>query len=82
MNNTLAMPIALPSGSLETYIQGVNRIPMVTAEEERELAVRYRDENDLEAARQLVLAWGGRIGVESESGRGATFWFTIPVSAG
>ncbi len=50
------MPIALPSGSLETYIQGVNRIPMVTAEEERELAVRYRDENDLEAARQLVLA--------------------------
>ncbi len=56
MNNTLAMPIALPSGSLETYIQGVNRIPMVTAEEERELAVRYRDENDLEAARQLVLA--------------------------
>jgi RNA polymerase sigma-32 factor len=56
MNNTLAMPIALPSGSLETYIQGVNRIPMVTAEEERELAVRYRDENDLEAARKLVLA--------------------------
>jgi RNA polymerase sigma-32 factor len=56
MNNTLTMPIALPSGSLETYIQGVNRIPMVSAEEERELAVRYHDENDLEAARQLVLA--------------------------
>jgi signal transduction histidine kinase len=32
----------------------------------------------LAIARQLVLAWGGTIGVESEPRRGATFWFTIP----
>lgn len=32
----------------------------------------------LAIARQLVLAWGGTIGVESEPRRGATFWFTVP----
>ncbi len=56
MSNTLTMPLALPSGSLETYIQSVNRIPMVSAEEERELATRFRQDNDLDAARQLVMA--------------------------
>jgi len=46
----------MPTGSLEAYIQTVNRIPMLTAPEERELALRFRDHNDLEAARQLVLS--------------------------
>jgi RNA polymerase sigma-32 factor len=44
------------TGSLDAYIQEVNKIPMLTLEEERELAFRYRDEGDLEAARRLVLA--------------------------
>jgi len=44
------------TGSLEAYIQTVNRIPLLTAPEERELAMRFRDHNDLEAARQLVLS--------------------------
>ena len=44
------------TGSLEAYIQEVNKIPMLTVEEERELAHLYREENDLEAARRLVLA--------------------------
>lgn len=48
--------MALPAGSLDTYIQSVNRIPMVSAEEERELALRYREEGDLDAARQLVMS--------------------------
>jgi len=49
-----AMP--MPTGSLEAYIQTVNRFPMLSAEEERRLALRFRDEGDLEAARQLVLS--------------------------
>lgn len=56
MNNLMNMPLALPAGSLETYIQSVNRIPLVSAEEERALAERYRRHDDLDAARQLVLS--------------------------
>jgi RNA polymerase sigma-32 factor len=44
------------TGSLDAYIQEVNKIPMLTLEEEQELAYRYREHDDLEAARRLVLA--------------------------
>jgi len=47
---------ALPSGSLESYIQSVNAIPMLSAERELELSRRYRAKGDLEAARELVLS--------------------------
>lgn len=50
------LELAVPMGSLETYTQVVNRVPMLTAEEEHALACRLRDNNDLEAARQLILA--------------------------
>lgn len=43
-------------GSEEHYIQAVNRLPTLSAEEEQSLARRYRDHNDLEAARWLVLS--------------------------
>ena len=46
----------MPTGSLEAYIQTVNRFPMLTAEEERGLALRWREKQDLEAARGLVLS--------------------------
>lgn len=46
----------LPAGSIEAYIQQVNKIPMLTAEEEREFAQEFQQNNDLEAARSLVLA--------------------------
>ncbi len=46
----------LPIGSLDAYIEAVQAIPLLTAEEERELAERYRRHEDLEAARRLVLA--------------------------
>jgi RNA polymerase sigma-32 factor len=46
----------MPTGSLEAYIQTVNRFPMLSAEEERRLALRWRDQQDLEAARGLVLS--------------------------
>jgi RNA polymerase sigma-32 factor len=48
--------VPIPTGSIEAYIQTVNRFPMLTAPEERALALRFRDHNDLDAARQLVLS--------------------------
>ncbi len=46
----------VPGQQLETYLAAVNRIPMLTAERERELAIRLRDHGDLEAAREMVLS--------------------------
>jgi RNA polymerase sigma-32 factor len=48
--------MTLPVGSLEAYEQAVARIPMLSADEEGDLARRYRDEGDLEAARKLVMS--------------------------
>ena len=45
-----------PVGSLDAYVERVSRIPVLSREEEFELANRFRHENDLEAARQLVLS--------------------------
>jgi len=56
MQATMPMAMPMPTGSLEAYIQTVNRFPMLTAEEERRLALRWRDQQDLEAARGLVLS--------------------------
>jgi RNA polymerase sigma-32 factor len=49
--------LALPSplGSLEAYITAVREVPMLTAEEEYELATRLRRDGDLDAARALIL---------------------------
>src|SRR4029078_298829 len=44
------------TGSLDQYIHAANTVPMLTAEEEHDLAVKFRDLNDLDAARKLVLA--------------------------
>lgn len=46
----------LPVGSLDSYIQRVNQIPMLTMEEEIACAERFHLEGDIEAARRLVLA--------------------------
>lgn len=56
MDNMMNMQLALPAGSLESYIHSVNQIPMLTAEQEKELARRFSDSGDLEAARQLVMS--------------------------
>jgi len=44
------------TGSLDAYIQEVNKVPILTLEEEQDLARRYIEEEDLEAARRMVLA--------------------------
>ena len=57
MGTSLQRTMALiPQGSLEGYIQAVNSIPVLSAEEERELAMRLQQGGDLEAARQLVMS--------------------------
>ena len=50
--NNLPIPSAL--GSLDAYISAVHQIPVLTVEDERALAQRYREEEDLDAARELV----------------------------
>ena len=60
MTNASTLPMAFPApmayGSIESYIQSVNRLPMLSAEEEHDLAARLRRDNDIEAARRLVLS--------------------------
>lgn len=53
---SMALAVPQSSGSLEAYISTVNRIPMLSAEEERELATRLHEQDDLEAARQLIMS--------------------------
>ncbi|MDB6163105.1 MAG: rpoH [Xanthomonadaceae bacterium] len=54
------LPIPMPGvsalGSLEAYIGAVHQIPVLPVEQEQALARRFRDDNDLEAARELVLS--------------------------
>ncbi len=49
-------PVPMPAGSLDTYIQTVNRFPLLSLEHEQDLARRYRDKEDLGAAREMVLS--------------------------
>jgi RNA polymerase sigma-32 factor len=53
---TLAFPTPASLGSLDHYIQAVNRFPLLTAEQETELGRRWKEHEDVEAARQLVLS--------------------------
>ena len=59
MSNTLVasnFPVPSAIGSLDAYVNAVHQIPMLTVDEEQDLARRYLGENDLDAARQMVLA--------------------------
>lgn len=48
--------VGIPIGSLDAYMERVNQIPILTADEEYELATRYQTKGDLEAAQELVLS--------------------------
>ena len=60
MSNALALtfntPIAVLGQDVENYAQTVKVIPILSAEEEKDLAERFYNEGDLEAARQLVIS--------------------------
>lgn len=48
--------LAGPVGNLDAYIQAVGLVPVLSKEHEQALARRFRDEEDLDAARELVIA--------------------------
>jgi RNA polymerase sigma-32 factor len=48
--------LAGPLGSFDAYVDRVSRVPVLSREEEQQLARRFREEDDLDAARQLVLS--------------------------
>ena len=55
--NLQSMALSVPhNGSIEGYIQAVSTIDMLSAEEERELALRLREDEDIDAARKLVMS--------------------------
>jgi RNA polymerase sigma-32 factor len=56
MTQALALPTVSAVGSIDAYIQAARQFPMLTQEEEFRLATRFRDDSDLDAARQLVLS--------------------------
>ena len=50
------IPMQLNVGSLDAYISSVNRLPMLSAADEIRLAREFRDHENLEAARTLVMS--------------------------
>jgi RNA polymerase sigma-32 factor len=56
MSNALALPADLSIGTFDAYLNVVRQMPRLTADQERELALRFRDHGDLEAARELVMS--------------------------
>ncbi len=56
MRQDLAIPVTLPTGSIDAYISAAYQLPMLTQEEERDLAIRLQENGDLDAARALVMS--------------------------
>ncbi len=55
MNKTTALP-TISVGTFDSYLSTVSHMPQLTPEQEKELAVLYREQGDLEAARKLVMS--------------------------
>ena len=56
MSKSLQLQFAVPSDSLESYLSAARNIPILSAEEERDLAIQLQEHGDLEAAQKLVLS--------------------------
>ncbi len=56
MTEAMSLPVPLVAGSIDAYISAAHRVPMLSDEEERDLATRLREHDDLEAAQRLVLS--------------------------
>lgn len=56
MTNALTLPVIAATDSLEHFSRVIKSYPILTAEEEYALAVKFRDEADLDAAKQLIVS--------------------------
>jgi len=56
LNQSMALAVTPQSGSIESYVSYVTSIDMLSAEKERELAFKLYEEEDLSAARQLIMS--------------------------
>lgn len=56
MTNALTLPAIAATDSLEYFSRVIKSYPILTAEEEYALAIKFRDESDLDAARQLIVS--------------------------
>ena len=56
MSKELAIPVTLPTGNMDAYVSAAFQLPMLSADEEHDLAVRLRDRKDLAAAQALVMS--------------------------
>ena len=56
MSKDLAIAATLPTGSIESYISAAYQVPMLSAEEEHDLAMRFKEKQDLAAAQRLILS--------------------------
>jgi RNA polymerase sigma-32 factor len=56
MSSQALVPAAMSAGTIDAYISSAYQVPMLSVEEERDLALRLRDQGDLEAARALVMS--------------------------
>ncbi|MFI7939647.1 sigma factor, partial [Acinetobacter baumannii] len=55
-NQLMPLSLSAPGVNLGAYISTVNQIPILTAEQEKELAERYYYDQDLDAAKMLVMS--------------------------
>ncbi|KAE9537758.1 RNA polymerase sigma factor RpoH [Ursidibacter arcticus] len=55
-HKALSNTMLVPQGNLDSYIRMANQYPMLTADQEKELAERFYYDEDLEAAKQLILS--------------------------
>jgi RNA polymerase sigma-32 factor len=56
MSDAITLPVNLSVGTFDAYLNVVRQMPKLTPEQERELAIRFRENGDLSAARELVMA--------------------------
>ena len=56
MTQAISLPTLSAVGTIDAYIQAARRFPVLSEDEEFSLATRFREENDLDAARRLVLS--------------------------
>jgi RNA polymerase sigma-32 factor len=56
MSDAITLPVNLSVGTFDAYLNVVRQMPKLTTEQERDLAIRFRDTGDLAAARELVMA--------------------------